>query len=183
MSELYNLIENSQNKNLDSVEIICRRFAPLIKKYTHMLGYEDAYNDLQLCLIECIYKMPLCSGKFNLSDAYILSYIKKSVYFGYIALSKRYKKYNYKNVLDENYVYRVDKASYEEDMCIMEDELYLTDIKNILNIGEYELLRIKFIEQYTDAEIAKIYGISRQAVNKRINKIKKKLWEYYKNKM
>lgn len=183
MSELYSLIKKSQIKDLDSVEIICSRFAPLIKKYAHMLRYEDAYNDLQLCLIECIYKVPLNNGKFNLSDAYILSYIKKSVYFGYIALSQKSEKYKYKNVFYDNYEYKVDKISYKEDMCLMEDALFLTDIKRILNVKEYELFRLKFIEQYTDSEIAKIFGISRQAVNKRINKMKKKLWEYYKNKV
>lgn len=183
MSELYNLIKKSQIKDLDSVEIICSKFAPLIKKYAYMLRYEDAYSDLQLCLIECIYKIPLSSGKFNLSDAYILSYIKKSVYFGYIALSQKNEKYKFKNIFYDNYDYKVDKISYKADVCLMEDELYLTDIKKILNIKEYELFRLKFIEQYTESEIADIYGISRQAINKKINKIKNILCEYYKNKM
>ncbi len=183
MSELYNLIESSQKRNLNSLEIICSKFAPLIKKYAHMLRYEDAYSDLQLCLIECIYKIPLNNGKFNLSDAYILSYIKKSVYFGYIALSQKNEKYKYKNVFYNNYDYKVDKISHKENMCLMEDTLFFTDIKNVLNIREYELFRLKFIELYTDDEIAQICGVSRQAINKRVNKIKKILLEYFKNKI
>lgn len=38
---------------------------------------------------------------------------------------------------------------------------------------------MKFIENYTESEIASQYSVSRQAINKTINKIKKKLSIYY----
>lgn len=180
MSELYDLISNSQKKDLNSLEIICNKFSPLLKKYAHKLNYEDSYNDLQLCLIECIYKMPIDKENFYLSDFYILSYIKKSIYFGYIALSKKQKKYLYNNSFNYNEDYKIEKLTYAEDLSFMEDKLYMTDIKNILNNREFELFYLKFIKQLSDTEIANIKNVSRQAINKSIIKIKNKLQKYYK---
>jgi hypothetical protein len=62
----------------------------------------------------------------------------------------------------------------------MEDELYITDIKKLLNDKEYELFVLKFLRQFSDFEIAKQKGISRQAINKNVNKIKNKLKKYFK---
>lgn len=179
MSELYDLIKNSQNKDLNSVEKICNKFAPLIKKYAYKLNYEDSYNDLQLYLIECIYKIPLDKGNFHLSDAYILSYFKKTIYFSYVTLSKKQRKYIYNNLYNYDEDYKIGKITYKEDLSSLEDDLYITDIKNILNNKEYELFYLKFINQLSDSEIAKIKNVSRQAINKSIIKIKNKLKEYY----
>lgn len=180
MSELYDLIKSSQKKDLNSVEKICNKFEPLIKKYAHKLNYEDSYNDLQLYLIECIYKIPLDKGKFNLSDSYILSYFKKTIYFSYVTLSKKQEKYLYNNIYNYNDDYKIERITYKNDLSLLNDDLYITDIKKILNIKEYELFCLKFINQLSDSEIAKIKNVSRQAINKNIIKIKNKLKKYYK---
>lgn len=181
MSELFTLIKNRQMNDAKSVEELCEKFFPLIKKYARKLNYEDSYNNLQLCFIECILKIPLNSGKFILSDVYILSYIKKAIYFGYIALSKRIENYSYKNILYESYEFFIEKVSYKENLSFFEDELFKTDIGKILNEKEFKICVLKFIERFTDAEIAEQYNVSRQAINKTINKIKKKLYSYYRN--
>ena len=180
MSELYNLIISSQKKDLNSLEVICNKFSPLIKKYANKLNYEDSYSDLQLSLIECIYKMPIDNGNFHLSDSYILSYIKKTIYFSYIALSKNQEKYLFNNSFNYNEDYKFEKLTYSEDLYFIEDSLYITDIKKILKNKEYELFYLKFIKQLSDSDIANIKNVSRQAINKSIIKIKNKLKEYYK---
>lgn len=119
-------------------------------------------------------------GNFCLSDMYILSYIKNSVYFGYIELSKTQEMYLYNNKFDYNCDYKMNRLSYKEKLCSMEDEIYITDIKKLLNDKEYELFVLKFLRQFSDFEIAKQKGISRQAINKNVNKIKNKLKKYFK---
>ena len=62
----------------------------------------------------------------------------------------------------------------------LEDNLFLSDIQKILSIKEYKICIYKFLKMYSDNDIAKIYGVSRQAINKTVKKIKKKLYDYYK---
>ncbi|NDO47112.1 HTH domain-containing protein [Clostridium sp. ASF356] len=47
--------------------------------------------------------------------------------------------------------------------------------KTVLNKKEWILLKLKIVNGFSDGEIAAMLGVSRQAVNKQINKIKKKL--------
>ena len=131
MSELYTMIKNSKINDSNSMEKLCEKFLPLIKKYAIKLNYEDAFNDLQLYFIECILKIPLESGNFVKSDYYILSYIKKSIYFGYVGLSKKIQKENYRNILCEN-DYTIDKIYYENNLYVLEDELFKNDIMKII---------------------------------------------------
>ena len=112
--------------------LFIQKLLHLKKKYAIKLNYEDAFNDLQLYFIECILKIPLESGNFVKSDYYILSYIKKSIYFGYVALSKKIQKENYRNILCEN-DYTIDKIFYENNLYVLEDELFKNDIMKILN--------------------------------------------------
>lgn len=179
MNNLYILIENSKMNDTESMEKLCNQFFPLMKKYAIKLNYEDSYNDLRLCFIECILKIPLDSGNFVLSDAYILSYIKKSIYFKYIALSKKLQENTYRNITYDNDDFILDKITYKENLGNLEDELFKTDIRNILTDKEFNICILKFIYRYTDKEIAERYGVSRQAINKTVNKLKQKLWVYY----
>ncbi len=180
MSELYILIKKSQMGNSKSMEQLCKKFSPIIKKYAYKLNYEDSYYDLQLCFIEGILKMPLSSKNFLLSDAYILSYIKKIVYHAYIIISKKLRRQNYKHIVLEDCEYTLETITYKNNLSIWQDELYKSDIKQILNDREFNICILKFIWKYTDNEIAKQYNVSRQTITKTISKIRKKLRNYYK---
>lgn len=123
--------------------------------------------------------MPLYTGKFEISDMYILTYIKRSIYFAYIALSKKIRRYTYNDILDENYEYKLDKVTYNNRLNLIEDKLYIDDIKKLLNTKEFRLFNFKYIDNKSDSEIASLYKITRQAVNKQVNKLKRKLWYYF----
>jgi len=179
MSELYSLVETSQIGNSESMEQLCEKFSPLVKKYAYKLSYEDAYNDLQVYFIEGILQIPLNSGKFILADNYILSYINKIVYHAYIILSKKLQQQNCKNVSFENYEYVLETITYRNNLSKWQDELFKLDIKEILNDREFDICILKFVWQYTDKEIAEQYNVSRQAITKIVGKIKKKLKNYY----
>lgn len=45
-------------------------------------------------------------------------------------------------------------------------------IESMLNEDELNLFKLRFIDNYSEIEIAHKYNISRQTINKRINKIR-----------
>ena len=57
----------------------------------------------------------------------------------------------------------------------VEDILFFIDIKQYLTKKECLLFELKIVEGFSDGEIAAMLHISRQAINKQINKMKKKL--------
>lgn len=87
-NQLYNLVQMSQNGDTEACLEIIRRFKPLIKKYGYKLGYDDAYSDLILELIEVVYKLPIKRNNSVNSDKYIIGYINSSIKHKYIYLSK-----------------------------------------------------------------------------------------------
>ena len=55
-NKIYLLIKQSRENNEALLELL-EMFEPLLKKYSFMLEYEDAYHDLQVSLIEVIKKL------------------------------------------------------------------------------------------------------------------------------
>lgn len=49
----------------------------------------------------------------------------------------------------------------------------------MLNEDELNLFKLRFVDNYSEIEIAHKYNISRQAINKRINKIRGLLVEEF----
>ena len=174
---LYELILMCQKNDNDSFEIICKKFEPLIFKYGKLLNYTDAYYDIKYCFILCIYKMPIFQKNFENNDAVILSYIKTAIKNEYISLNKKYeeklsKQYSYDELATE-----ITDYSYKREF---QNLLTIIDLKNILDENDFKLIYLKFYLNYKDKEIAKYFGVSRQAVNKRLHKIMDKLYSIYK---
>ena len=57
----YEMISNLQAGNKKELLKLIEYFQPLLKKYSFLLGYQDAYDDLQLSFIEFLQNMPLKS--------------------------------------------------------------------------------------------------------------------------
>ena len=72
----------------------------------------------------------------------------------------------------KNYEYISDKTSFKEEHYITEDTLYLSDISRFLSNKEYSIFKLKYIDGYLDKEIANLFHITRQAVNKTLHKKK-----------
>ncbi len=171
---LYNLVYNSQQKDRKSLEILCHQFEPLIKKYSYYLNYEDAYQDLIEAFLVMVQKIPLEKKRFEKKE-YILSYIKISIKNTFIYLNKKNQKYiKYTFSLDDNIRDNmIDFASNDKT------NVFLVDIQNILGANEFELFCLKFIKGYSDSEIGNMLGITRQGVNKKFQKINKKIKDSY----
>lgn len=180
LSELYTAILLSQNKDEKMLLFLCEKFTPLLKKYSNMLRYDDAYNDLLVQFIEMIYKMPITTGSFVKGDMYILSYIKRSIYNAYVALNKtKENTCNHENT-SEDYDYIANMCSDNTDN--FGGVIFVLDITNILTQKEYDLFNLKYVYCLSDSEIAEINHVTRQAVNKKLknikSKIKDKLYSY-----
>lgn len=125
----------------------------------------------------CIEKMPIETNHF-LDDKYILSYIQSSIKHAYIhlSMSKRQQTKEYL-FFDDNYLNVISKDTYA-----INDTLLFMDLKTLLSKKEFRLFQLKFLKEYSDTEIAALFHVSRQAVNKQVHKLKSKLRNYIENK-
>lgn len=171
---LYDYIAKAKENDKGSMLILYQKFEPLLKKYSWLLSYEDAYNDLTESFLHIIKKIPIEAEQFH-QDKYILSYIKNSIYHEFIQLNKKQEEY-------ENKVYFLKEEESFDTIIIDEnfndsikDILFLVDIKHLLTEREWMLFELKIVNGYSDGDIAAMLHISRQAVNKQINKMKPKL--------
>jgi len=136
MDNLYELIIKCKNNDNESFEIICKKFEPLILKYSRLLNYEDAYCELKDRFILCIYKMPIEENSFKNNETTILSYIKTTIKNEYINLNKRYEKtvknqYSYEELSTE-----LTDYSYKRDF---QNLLTLIDLRSFLNRYEFTI--------------------------------------------
>ncbi len=174
IKSLYDCIVKAKGNDKGSMLALCQKFEPLLKKYCWLLSYEDAYNDLTEAFLHIIKKIPIETQQFH-QDKYILSYIKNSIYHEFIRLNRKQEEY-------ENKVCFLKEEELFDNILIDEsfndsikDILFFIDIKQCLTKKEWMLLELKIVNGFSDGEIATMLGVSRQAVNKQINKIKKKL--------
>ena len=174
VTNLYDCIVKAKNNDKESMLALCKKFDPLLKKYTKALAYEDAYNDLQEAFLYTIKKIPIELEQFC-QDKYILSYIKSSIRHKFIYLNKKDEEYeNHVCFLSEKTLFKTILVDNSSNYSIR-DIMLLTDIEHLLTEKEWKLFVLKILKGYSDSDIAAMLHISRQAVNKQINKMKKKL--------
>lgn len=153
---------------------LLNRFNKLLKKYSRLLNYEDAYEDLRLFFIELVMNLK-DSDVARKGDGYLVNYINSSVKHHYIALSKSI--HNLPILLSE---VSEEQQHYIEYTTAQELETKLSEYfphNETLSENERKILIMHFAQGYSISEIAAHFGISRQAVNQAkivaINKIKR----------
>lgn len=92
--EVYTSILLAKAGNSEILIELIKQFKPLLKKYAWKLEYEDAYEDLQLEFIKLVKEFPIENLSLK-NDAGVVSYLNKSIYHAFIALSK--KEHNHQN--------------------------------------------------------------------------------------
>lgn len=171
---LYELIQNAQKGNKEAMLELINRFSPLFKKYAKKLNYEDAYEDIVLYFIKLVKIFKLSEMK-NSEEAAIVSYIN-------IAVVNFYHKSVYKAVKDKKEI--AISVLTEEQRYYIESLLVKSDVpdillelkgKDFLDEKEYKLLSMIYVEDYSVAEIARMYNKTRQSVNQMKQRILKKL--------
>ena len=149
-------------------------FDKLLKKYARILSYEDAYSDLQLFFIELVLKLKDAEITTNNNGA-VVNYISKAIKNHYISLSKK-KEYGDVIIfsdLSDGQMFYVDSIMSNNHEPSISD---FFPAKHSLSRVEVEILMLFFDYGYSSAEIARLSGKSRQAVNqtkiRALNKIK-----------
>ncbi|PWE85254.1 hypothetical protein LG34_17060 [Eubacterium ramulus] len=173
---LYKIVVDAKNGDQDAKMKLINKFMPVIRKCSRKLYSEDAENEMILFILELIPKIP-----DNLlrpeNDGKIVNYISISV--------KNHYSYCIRKKMQEK-----DKIPFsdlsEEQLHLLENELSTNDemnklIQDDLDISlsekEYKVIVMFYFEQYSIAEIAEEFNVSRQAVNqmrcRAINKLRK----------
>ena len=162
MQIICNLISDAKKGDKDSMLEILSKFKPLIKKYSYMMNYEDAENDLILSMIQLINDMPSLSN-----DGQAVNYINQSIYNAYIKHIKlQIKKRKNEYLCDTEEI---------KNISMLYDDFYEANVDlkcaiEQLSKNQRNVIILKFIYMLPDKEIMKKLKLSRQSVYK--NKIK-----------
>ncbi|WP_066869746.1 RNA polymerase sigma factor [Clostridium mediterraneense] len=148
-TSIYELILRVKDNDYLALEILHNKFRPLIVKYSILLNI--SFDEVQEEFDLIIFKL---SSKGISDESKLLKYIKVSL--------MHIKKFSACN----------DYEEYPENILgdtDVETNVFFDAILKDLNKITREMIRLKFIEQYTCQEISEKYGLSKQAVSKRIN--------------
>lgn len=167
--KLWEMIDNAQAGDKESLMEIIKKFTPLIIKYKRRLNYDGAYTDLIICLIETVYKIPIKHNSSMLKEECILGYIKIAVKNRYIHLSKK-----------NSAIYRAEvelnsEIAGEDLTSEMVESIAVSELLDNLTQRQRMVIKGIFFDKSTEAEIAKKLNISRQGVNKAKRRALKKL--------
>lgn len=159
MKKLHDIIIDFKQGNTDSATKIIDMFDPLLNKLERQSNCCDIKSELTLFMIELLQKFPI--ERENLYyDKNIVSYISKSVKNRYIFLNKKAcTQSNMESDLDLSLV-KNNKTENNLDM------IFFNDIINHLTPREQKIIKYKYALNYSDIEIASLFNISRQSVNK-----------------
>ena len=168
MEPLYQILSKCKLHDEEAYLKLIEKFQPLLKKYSYLLNYDDAYNDMQLSLLELSQVIPL--ENFQNNDAFLVSYISKSMKNKYIALSS-------KNQNIQSHILSLDEMMDYTDENNKDIKFNIILELNLECLTELQkkVIIYRYYYEYSDNEIAKVLGVSRQAVNRLRNRAIEKL--------
>jgi len=160
---LYALLEGAQREDNQSTVDILSHFHPTIKKLSHSLHYEEAETDIIISFLELINSIDL--KKFRKADdRQIASYIHKYLKNRSLNLFRRYRA-KYEPYTEINYDILTDQNAPD-----IESKVFISMLLSSLVPLQREVVIRKFIYGFSDSEIAKQLGVSRQAINRAKNR-------------
>ena len=168
--QLMKTFVEAEDKN-KSFEIIFVRFEPILNKYALMLKDIDLKYDLAADMYLALLKMPLHEDRFK-QDKYIVSYIATTVRHAATKIWKDCTKHTCHSSIDTDDA--IDLEDKTEAFDTFWHDATLELIKDALKDDEFSIF-ILILKGYSQADIAKTLGVTRQAVFKRLEKIKGKI--------
>lgn len=144
----------SCNHSDNAVIEIIKRFTPLIKKNAKILGYDDAESDLIIHLIEVLYSLKTEKAKSFL-EGQAVNYISRTIRNKRIDINRKQNKSFFELELFEPVNVSVEYERQE-----------IKELLDLLSERQKYVIVLKYYYGYSDIEIAKYIGVSRQAVNK-----------------
>ena len=162
--ELKKLLGSAALGNSADVLSFVERFTPLLKKYSTLLKYEDAYYDLQLRLLELI---PIIANHPQLQyDKQISVYIKNSIKNEYFLLGRKNAEYVRRQFNLDNDFEEKDQIINQKGISV--DDYFgveFSDVFSRLTPSERLAIIGTVVQGYTSAYIARQLGCTRQSIN------------------
>lgn len=159
-TELLDKIKSFQSKFTNFIEIL-DFFESTISYLNYKLSYPEAYTDLIIYLYELLKKLNIDNFE---TDIDIIKYIKKCLKNKSIQLHCKIDK-DKKHILyvsEDTLLDALEKNFSDYN----HSDLVFFDLISLATLRQKEILFYRFYIQLSNIEIAKILGISRQAVNK-----------------
>lgn len=168
-SILFLIQEYLRTGNETYFEELLERFSPLIKSYAkklYYLNYEDSVQELSIALYEAVSKISAPSNEYA-----CISYISNSIFNKFTKLyrqSVKAQSIQTNSIPWEDIANNIYSHHKEIENCIA-----LTDLRMLLKTKSRteRIISYLLLLGYSDKEIAKILGYTRQYVNR----IKKKI--------
>lgn len=176
---LYRIILKAKNKDSGAMQYLISKFTPILKKYAYKLGYEDAYDDLQLFFIELVYNIDFNNIKSK-DDGALTNYLNVSVYNHHLMLLRKY------TAKEQNE--RVFNSEEEKDVVINKEgyiddhsKLLFDRLDTILNETEAKVIKYIFYDNLSIKEVSILVNKTQRNVYKvkakRLKKLKRYLQE------
>lgn len=175
--EEYQIISRAKNGDKGAQEILFLKFQPLIKamarkRANQLKDKEDVEGDLNL------YFLTLVRQYKRSKDKDFQKFIAMNLYYKSLKISK-----GIRNEEEENTPFTEIHAETlgfkEEKIDMLPERLLLNKCLGKLNMQDMKLIRRKYYEDKTLAEMAKIYRVPIGKIAYRLKKAEGKLREYY----
>ena len=176
---LYEVILNAVKYNDEKSKLlILEKFENTINYYARKLNYYCAKTDLIIFMLTLIKKLNLEKFK-NFEEGIAVKYIYNSIKHEYIRLSKKNSYINSHEILtDTDIIDYIDK--YKNETSYEGSEIIKYMYENL--VGNQKKVYLYSLNGYSNTEISKLMGISKQAVGKIKKRIVLKFMDEYKKK-
>lgn len=156
----YSVLLQKAKYDTNALMEIITRMQPLIKKYAKHLffmEYEDATQELTLSIIEAVYSI----SKYP-TDAECITYIENAVKYKFSHLCK---KNIYREQHEDIYTPADNSSAFYQDFSLEEFKADWADKIHSMP-SKHQIILQYILLGYSDKEIAKRIGLSRQYVNR-----------------
>lgn len=173
MGEIKSLIQEIQiDKN--AFKKLVDKMEPLINKYVKLLykdDKEDIHSEMVLALWEAVIKMEYCE-KERECVSFLCTALKNRFYELY---RKSRKEHDNQVFVENNDIFDVSGI---EDIEDLESVIFNIDVELFLNkyaVTKQKIIKMIILEDISDAQIAKLFSVSRQYVNRLRRKVYKEV--------
>ena len=169
--ELYDLLNRARNNDKDALYEIIKDFEGTLKKLSNNLYYEEAETDLIIELLSLIRNIDIRKFKDS-SHRQIAKYIH--IHLRKRALNLLRNRKRELSFMEINYDILVDTSKAN-----VEDTVLISILIKSLPKKQRDIIIMKYIYELSEIDIAKILGISRQAVNRLKNRALNNLRKFF----
>lgn len=163
--KLYYLLEKAQNGDQESLIALYLDFLPAIKNHARRLGYAEAETDLIIAFLEIVDSIDI--RKFSNAsnrDKQIAGFINRVLKNKSVNLFKKHvEKYKPPVSLDYDLLQDQKVHNFDNDVCI-------SMLVEALPPLQREIIKKKFIDGFTEKQIAKTLGVTKITVSRNKNK-------------